>query len=759
MKKKTPQDKKFSVEIISLLLLVVSFFIFYFPVFRGKIPVPVDALVGLYNPWRDYYAQDYPRGIPYKNFLITDPVRQQIPWRKLAIDEWRSGKIPVMNQTAFLGSPLLGNIQSGAFYPLNIVFFLFSFQHAWTFLILSETVLLLLFMYLFLRSEGLSPLASSLGSICFSYSGFIVAWLTWGTIVHTALWLPVLLLTAKTVMRNGNGRKRFLSLLAFGFSLFCSLTAGHSQIFLYVFLTTVAYILWLFVEKDEQKNNKIVFTEKVRGALLLGVISFLFLLPAVPLLKEFIVAFGSSSRLVDINYGKEGFFIPWEHALQFLIPDFFGNPATLNYWGKWNYGEFVGFIGVAPFVLFLYGILGRKKSFWHGILLLSVIFAFPSFLSYLPFTLKIPILSNLQPTRLLFLLDFSLAIFAAKGIDRVLAERESKKPHILFALIALLYIITFVLLLFVLPKIFPNLIESFSIAKRNSIFPFVILLISWAIIVGLKGIKNKTNFLLIVFLSVTIFDLYRFATKFTPFTTPEYFFPETRIIHFLLEQPKPFRILTTDDKILPPNTAAYFGIETVGGYDPVYSSKVESFLASYERGTPSINGPFGFNRIITPKQINQQLLPLLNVRYVLSLSDIQDPTLHFVMKEGETRLYEYTKFLPRAYFVSTVKKVENDQNEIETLYTIPVDTTATVRTPIAIPAGAAGTAKIVEYHPESLKIAVDIKAPQLLVVSIASIPGWEAEIDGVKAELLPVDFVFQGVLVQPGQHTIMIHYD
>src|SRR3989338_347902 len=98
-----------------IILTVVGFF--YKSVFYGFIPSPTDALVGLYHPWRDLYALTNPRGVPFKNFLITDPVRQQIPWRKIVIDQWKKGGTPAWNPYSFLGIPLIANIQSGAYHP------------------------------------------------------------------------------------------------------------------------------------------------------------------------------------------------------------------------------------------------------------------------------------------------------------------------------------------------------------------------------------------------------------------------------------------------------------------------------------------------------------------------------------------------------------------------------------------------------------------------------------------------------------------
>src|SRR3989344_4059292 len=164
-----------------LLLLGISLTFFYQTILFGKLPVPSDALVGLYHPWRDLYNDTNPRGIPFKNFLITDPVRQQIPWRKIAIDQWKEGKIPLWNPYNFSGTPILANIQTAALYPLNILFLIFPFIDAWTTLIMLQPLLAGLFMYWYLRSLALRSVASLLGAIAWSFSGFNIAWLTWGT--------------------------------------------------------------------------------------------------------------------------------------------------------------------------------------------------------------------------------------------------------------------------------------------------------------------------------------------------------------------------------------------------------------------------------------------------------------------------------------------------------------------------------------------------------------------------------------------------
>ena len=106
-------------------LIVFIVIIFFWQTFiKGLLPIPSDTIIGLYHPFRDLYAKDYPRGIPFKNFLITDPLRQQYVWKNLSIESLKKGEIPLWNPYSFSGNPLLANMQSGVFYPLNLLFVL-----------------------------------------------------------------------------------------------------------------------------------------------------------------------------------------------------------------------------------------------------------------------------------------------------------------------------------------------------------------------------------------------------------------------------------------------------------------------------------------------------------------------------------------------------------------------------------------------------------------------------------------------------------
>ena len=195
-----------------------------------------------------------------------------------------------------------------------------------------QTILGGLFMWFYLRSLKLHWESQVLGILSWVGSGFFVAWLEWNTLVQVAIWIPLILLSLD---------KKWW--LVFIVALTSSFFAGHTQIFLYVFILTVSYA---------------VYQRKIGLGFILSL-------------------FQNGIRNVGINESE--WFLPWQNLVQFIAPDFFGNPATLNYFGVWNYGEFIGYVGIVPLIFVLFG-LNKKNIFWIGIFPLSSIFK--SFLSF-----------------------------------------------------------------------------------------------------------------------------------------------------------------------------------------------------------------------------------------------------------------------------------------------------------------------------------------------------------------------------------------
>lgn len=744
--------KKYLNDIICLLAFVFLVALFFYPtILQGKLPVPSDTLIGLYHPWRDLYGSTNPRGVPFKNFLITDPIRQQIPWRKEAIDQWRNGKIPYWNPFAFSGAPLAANIQAAVFYPFNLFFFVLPFLAAWTLIIILEPLLSGIFLYVYLRNLKLQPIPSIFGAIAWSFSGFNISWLTWGTIVHVSLWLPLILLAVDKIFE----RRSKIWVVILSVALLFQFLAGHVQVSLYEIIVTGGYVIW---RNYRSKSLSPVLWILFAGLIFLLVSSIQWI-PFLQFLKE-------SSRAIDVSFWqKEGWFVPWQHLVQFIAPDFFGNPTTLNYWGTWNYGELTGYFGIAPLLFALYALLSEKKSrvkFWGMVLLFAFLLILPTPIAKIPYQLHLPIISSLQPTRLIMVIDFSFAILAAYGLNDFLTKRN-KNFWVSAIGIFICFFIAWVIIFSA--KIFHSEIISngLLISRKNLYLPLFLFLLTIVACFLFQYIQKKKILTIILWgiVSLASFDLLRFSWKFTPFTPASYFYPDTKVISFLKNQKQPFRLMSLDSRIFPPNVSMFYGIESVEGYDPIYSARYEEFIAASERGKSDITPPYGFNRIITPHNIDSALLPFLNIQYVLTLDDVTKPFLKKVFQEGETRIYEYTKSLPRVYLADGVLVATDKQQALDLLFqktNSPKKLAIVERIIGPFSTSSEDAVLISEYNVSSMAMNVIVKDSSFLVVSNIFDPGWKVTIDGNKSEIYRVNYAFMGIIIPPGKHKISFFY-
>ena len=379
----------FSRKLFVLLVAPMIVFLFFLPnLVGGKIPIPADAILGLYHPWRDVSYEGYNAGkFPVKNPLITDPVLQTYPWRKIVLDNLKQGKLPHWNPYSFSGQPLFANIQSAPFQIFNIFFLLFPFKLAWGLQIILPLILGTFFMSLFLKNLNLSNEAIIFGSLILPFSGFFVAWSEWGTVISSAIWLPLILYTLNQLFKKISPFIFLLLVLAVNQSIF----SGHIQTSTYVVSASILYVLFLFA-----KSRKFTSIAICLFGVALGIaISAIQLVPTLEFVKL-------SARSLDQSYsvGRQDWFPPIQNLVQFFVPDFFGNPATYNYWGVWNYGELVSFVGVIAFNFAIFGLLVQRKQiyFFIFLLVLSFFLALENPISKIPYLLNIPFISSMQPS-------------------------------------------------------------------------------------------------------------------------------------------------------------------------------------------------------------------------------------------------------------------------------------------------------------------------------------------------------------------------
>ncbi len=788
---------------LPILFLIITILLFFYPLsLYGKLPIPADTIVGLYHPFRDIYAKDYPRGIPFKNSLITDPVRQQYPWRFFSVHTEENFALPLWNPYSLAGSPLLANFQSASFYPLNILLLLPTFSKWWSLLILLQPLLAGIFMYFYLKEIKLNIYSCFLGGLTYAFCGFSIAWLEWGTIGHVALWLPLVLLCIDKIFyqfnksvkpagvslqlapkhllkvshlknRSEAGYKPALAKLisqnyiwplVFIFSLTSSFFAGHLQTFFYLFIISLLYFFARWLQFGRKNKPFLIFLLLNSCFLILTSIQWL---PTLQLILQ-------SARDVDqIPLQNEGWFLPTQHLIQFFAPDFFGNPTTLNYWGVWNYGEFIAYIGILPLIMACFALFYRydkKTLFFGSIFFLSLLFALPSWFAKLPFELGIPFLNTAQPTRLLFLTDFALCILAVLGLDYFI--RTKQKNKIIYPLV-FIFLIYVALWFFVLnPQLKPSEVttQNIDVAKNNLYIPTLIFCLSLATILLSLLIKRKN--LQIVFLSIliclTLLDLFRFAYKFTPFSDEKYLYPRVSSLSALYKHSGISRVMTTDSRILPPNFSVMYHIQSIDGYDPLYLRRYGELIVAMERNAPDINPPFGFNRIITPHNYDSRIADLLGVKYVLSLTDLSSPKLRKVYEEGQTKIYENKNSYERVFFVDRIYDSSSKEDSINAMFDKNIDLkhTAVVEDwnyNKNIFKNQDNKAEVAKYRNNEIIIKTSSSDEGFLVLTDTFYPTWHAKIcetsqnNCKETKIYRTDYNFRGIIVPAGENNIVFY--
>ncbi len=327
--------------------------ILLFPVIRGRVPLPLDALTGSYYPWLDY-KWGYSVGVPVKNASLSDVFSQLYVWRSHAVDQIRTGIFPLWNPHSYSGMPLLANWQSAVLYPLNLLMLVFGNLTGWTLLVFLQLLLSQVFMYLFLRTINRSKIACLTGSVIFCLSGYMMTNLEYVTVGHTFLWLPAGLLILNRYLTAGKTRY----LLYLPFIIYLQTTAGAVYPLVYSCFIFGAYLIYLKL----YDRYKLPLLRPILFLILGFFFSAIQIIPTAELAAR-------SIRFTDPNIIEHGFgLLPLKYLSTLISPDIFGNPGTNNFRGFLGYQETSGYFsltGLAVLIVSLPWLLRIKYGrFW-----------------------------------------------------------------------------------------------------------------------------------------------------------------------------------------------------------------------------------------------------------------------------------------------------------------------------------------------------------------------------------------------------------
>lgn len=738
--------KKFFLKTWPILTIFFLVFIFFWKFFlKGLVPIPSDLIVGIYYPWRDHLWDNFVAGVPFKNGLLSDIVSIIYPWRIYGIELLRRGIWPLWIPQALAGVPLLANFQSGLFYPFNLLFLIFSNITAWSFYIILQPILASIFCFLFLKNLKLSKLSALVGSIIFAFSGFFMVWLEYGIVGHAGLWLPLVLLTIDKVLTKNSFIWLIIGALSIGFSIL----AGYPQIS--VFLILVAFIYAIY-----QKGPVVfIFLIFILGILLAAVQ----LLPGWELWQLSLRS--GDPTAAAFNYGLN----PLKNLVLFFAPDFYGNPATANFWGWGAYNESASYVSIAGLflaVIALFGSLENKTLFFFkGLLVFSLLMVFTNPFSNFIYSLRLPILVSSSAGRFLFLVDFSLAVLAAFGMEFILTRKKVQRHFILILFFILFLAIP--IIVFFKPELWfdQKLLVNLAVAKRNLILPTLMILVSLVLIFVAslaKAAPLKKIFLWFLFFLI-IFDLFRFGLKYTPFTSRSYLYPATQLTNFLETQGGLYRFVG----LIPQSMFIPYRLSSPEGYEPLMIKRFSEFATriNEEKFDQISTG----SRWIIVNRHESPLLNLLGTKYFLSFNTYPKEKYELVFQYGKSQVYENKKVLPRAFILHELQ-VLKDNEILKTLMDEHFDASKTLlleERPWEVPEKKAGEEKVVidqsSYFDNKVLIKTNVASGGFLFLSDNFYPGWRAFIDGQETKIYRADYTFRAVFLPKGEHTVKFIYD
>jgi membrane protein YfhO len=157
------------------------------------------------------------------------------------------------------------------------------------------------------------------------------------------------------------------------------------------------------------------------------------------------------------------------------------------------------------------------------------------------------------------------------------------------------------------------------------------------------------------------------------------------------------------------------------------------------------------------------LLRILGVRFVLVKhdSDIEVPFNEPAFIDTAYAVYEMPDPVPRAYVAAAVRRQTPPDQLLNDMIRDPqfiLAHGAIVEDQTSADLAGIGTVDITAYAPESVELHAHLSKRGLVVLQDEYDPYWRATVDGRAAETLRVNYVFRGVVVDAGDHTVRFAY-
>ena len=197
---------------------------------------------------------------------------------------------------------------------------------------------------------------------------------------------------------------------------------------------------------------------------------------------------------------------------------------------------------------------------------------------------------------------------------------------------------------------------------------------------------------------------------------------------------QPWRFTTYNywaENTLKANSGMYFGWQDIRGYESIIPRQYVTLMQHLRLGSNELPyariGPFyGGGDDFSP--LDDPLLNLLNVKYVLTTQRLPNPHLRQIYRDEAVGVYENTAVLPRVFIANSAVVASPDESfdGVDLRRTVLIDQPPPDPAMLAESDDRSASARVLHYGANQVVVQADLPGPGWLVLTDAEAPGWRA---------------------------------
>lgn len=588
-----------------------------------------------------------------------------------------------------------------------------------------------------LKRLKLSSVPQVVGGVSYALSSAMVMWHFWA---HTDV-----MMLAPLILGLGNKlaeERKLCDMFRMAIVTYLMLIAGMPTYAAYVIYLLGFYIVFhpLAIYRKEVKKSLHVWV-LFAGSIILGVIC------ALPYLQELLSTVGSNGYLDQrASYGTATLSFSY---LRTLILPYVRSGLSITTTEATLYAG----IGALLFLAFT-GIRYRykKQTFWVVSWVILFLLLFTHALDII--FLRMPEINTSLKFRISSILILVTVVLAMISFEDILKNRESYRTKWIRLLpyTAILAVVIWALVQF----------PAERWAQRSLIYTVVLIILIELILWNRRTLSQIAQLAMVVIVTL---NMGNFAQEYLPLVDSDAeIIPEaTDTIEYLQENTDSERIYVIGGWALFPNTNVFYDLSSLSSHSLTNTNAdIHDYLEAVDDEMGVTSTAYHGSKVDS-----YSLLRYAGVKYIVlapSYTDAEIVEAELVYTgEDSLEIYELDSYSERFYLTEQVISLDSEEEVLAAMEEAYTSGTAYL---VGTDEEYANHAldveesfEIVSDEGDDVTLSVSVKEDRILVFNEYNNGNWKVYVDGEESELETVNYLFKGVRVEAGEHTVEFVYD